>query len=310
MTLKPNTSTELEFINILKSKHARYIDGVRVIDEDKVADDYVPPGAVMGKVDSSGKYAPVTRDKIDTAGANSGTGVIPLQNLNASDFHNWQVGDGLNIKTSVDAVKASLMTGVEGDNTAIEWTAVDAGSAGNGISVTLEDPSGNDESLAVTTNHNDITVSLATGASGDITSTASEIITAIEADAEASALVAVDDYGDSDGSGTVEAESEANLTGGSDASDNLEVDESATITAIDESAGEITVDSIAEAYAEDTVVEKSDGSSEAEFVCTELADVSEEDAMVGGIVHGAVYADRLPNYDSLVDEDLPQIAFE
>lgn len=190
MTLKPSVTEELEFINILKSKHARYIDGARVVSKEAVNGDYVPPGAALGKLDSSGKYAPVTRDKVAPGGADSAENTIPLKNLNEKDWHNWQIGDEL-----------------------------------------ICDPGGSNE-------------------------------------------------------------------------------ETATITEIDVAAGQLTVDSISTAHAEDVVIQKSDGSAAAVFVCTELIDVSDEDALVGGIVHGAVYALRMPNYDERIAADLPMISFE
>lgn len=190
MTLKPQVTEELEFINILKSKHARYIDGVRVVSKEAVREDYIPPGAAMGKLNDSGKYAPVTRDKVAVGGVNTTDNTIPLKGLNASDWHNWQVGD--------------------------------------------------------------------------------EIIC---------------DPGESN-------------------------EETATITEIDEEAGELTVDAITTAHTEDVVVQKNDGSSKAEFICLELVDVSDEDALVGGITHGAVYLLRMPNYDEIVESDLPMVSFE
>ena len=190
MTLKPSITKELEFVNILKSKHARYIDGAVVVDKDAVNGDYVAPGAAMGKLNSSGKHAPVTRDKVAVGGADETESTIPLKNLNENDWHNWQVGD--------------------------------------------------------------------------------EIIC---------------DPGESN-------------------------EETATITDIDEEAGLLTVDGITTAHAEDVVVQKNDGSATAEFVCAELVDVSDEDALVGGIFHGAVYADRMPNYDENVSADLPMVSFE
>jgi len=309
MTLSPQESSELEFVRVLKSKHARYIDGVRAIDADAVADEYVPPGAVFGKIDSSGQYGPVTRDKIASGGATASSNTIPLKNLNESDFHNWQVGDTLDIKSGTDAVAATGETGVEGDDNALTWIAQDAGSAGNGITVALEDPGGTSQDLSVAVNYNDITVSLSTDGTDAIDSTAAEVISAIEGDADASALVSVDNTGESSGSGVVTEES-TDLAGGTDASSELEIEETATITVIDESAGELTVDSISSNYAEDTVIEKNDGSATAEFVCLELVDVSDEDALVGGIVHGAVYSSAMPNYDATVAADLPQISFE
>jgi len=189
MALKPKISEEFEFVTILRSKHARYIDGVRVISKEAVNGDYVPPGAAMGKLNNSGKYAPVTRDKVATGGADATENTIPLKKLNEEDWHNWQVGDEI-----------------------------------------ICDPGGSNE-------------------------------------------------------------------------------ETATITEIDAAAGQLTVDSISTGHAEDVVIQKNDGSAKSEFICTELVDVSDEDALVGGIVHGAVYGLRMPNYDEQVADDLPMISF-
>lgn len=191
MALSPEESAELEFIQVLKSKHARYIDGKRVIDADAVSGDYVPPGGIFGEVDNSGQYAPVTRDTVDTGGTDAANNVIPLANLNENDWHNWQVDDVIAVQT----------------------------------------------------------------------------------------------------------------TRGS-------TDETATITNIDETAGELTVDALSDDYTEGTWIVKDDGAGTAEFICLELVDLTEGDAIVGGITHGAVYVDRLPYFDSLVEEDLNMIAFE
>ena len=190
MTLKPRESKQTEFIQILKSKHARYIDGMVVVDKDAVAGDYIPPGSALGKINSSGLYGPVTRDKVDTAGADSANNTIPLQNLNDSEWDNWQVGDEL-----------------------------------------ICDPGGTGEETAV-------------------------------------------------------------------------------VTAIDRDTGQLEVDGITVDHSEGIIIQKNDGTSTAELICLEMIDVSLEDAVVGGLLHGAVFSDRMPNYDSIVAEDLPQINFE
>lgn len=111
-------------------------------------------------------------------------------------------------------VAATLVTGTEGNNDAILWTAKGVGTAGNNISVEIVDPSANDASLEVTVSTNKITVSLATDGTGTITSTATEVIAAIEAHERASDMVTVENSGASDGSGTMATATEANLTGG------------------------------------------------------------------------------------------------
>jgi len=190
LTLKPRESEKTEFIQILKSKHARYIDGMVVVDKDSAVDEYIPPGAALGQITSSGKYGPVTRDKVDTGGADTTDNLIPLKNLDNNKWSNWQVGDEV-----------------------------------------ICDPGETNEETAV-------------------------------------------------------------------------------ITSIDCEIGELTVDGITVEHAEDVIVQKNDGSSKAEIVCLELIDVSLEDAVIGGLLHGAVFSDRMPNYDSIVAEDLPQINFE
>ena len=57
-------------------------------------------------------------------------------------------------------------------------------------------------------------------------------------------------------------------------------------------------------------IQKNDGSSKAKFICLKLVDVSDEDAIVGGITHGAVFKDRMVNFDAGVESDLPAVAFE
>jgi hypothetical protein len=96
-----------------------------------------------------------------------------------------------------------VVTGAAADDNAILWRA----KADSGFSVALVDPEGNDQALAVSATGSAITVDLATGPAGAITSTATEIIAAVEADSPGAAdLVTVADQGDSDGSGVAVAE--------------------------------------------------------------------------------------------------------
>ena len=85
---------------------------------------------------------------------------------------------------------ASLSTGTPAANNALTFTAVSAGAIGNEVSVKLRDPQANDAALSVTVNGKAIVVNLATNATGVITSTATAVKAAIDAKAEAAALVA------------------------------------------------------------------------------------------------------------------------
>lgn len=118
---------------------------------------------------------------------------------------------------SATATAATLTLGRASDNTGITLTAATAGLAGNQISVALVDPAANSATLAVAVSGNAITVTLATDASGVITSTVGDVITAINGDGDASALVAAANLTGSDGTGLAKATGVSRfLAGGAD----------------------------------------------------------------------------------------------
>lgn len=118
---------------------------------------------------------------------------------------------------SATATAATLTLGRASDNTGITLTADTAGLAGNQISIALVDPAANSATLAVAVSGNAITVTLATDASGVITSTAGDVITAINGDGDASALVAAANLTGSDGTGLAKATGVSRfLAGGAD----------------------------------------------------------------------------------------------
>jgi len=122
MTLAKRFSDELEFIEVLKSKHARYINGVFVA-KDSVAGDYVAPGCAYGQItesghDDEGKYGPVTRGEVD--GVTNATDLIALDDV--TDLWNFQVGDEVELLDSSGDVIAAhadddlTITGVNVDD--------------------------------------------------------------------------------------------------------------------------------------------------------------------------------------------------
>ena len=115
------------------------------------------------------------------------------------------------------AVKAVLTTALAGVNNDLTFLAATAGVAGNGITVALTDPSGNDQELGVVVTGSAIVVNLATDEDGAITSTAREVRDAVNTDSEAAALVAASLAPGNDGSGVVTELAAANLAGGADA---------------------------------------------------------------------------------------------
>lgn len=114
-------------------------------------------------------------------------------------------------------VKAALSTGVVASNNAITWTSKLTGAGGNDITVHLKDPKANSAALSVQVSGKNIVVNLATGAGGAITTTATQVKTAIEASASAHALVGLANTGASTGAGAVAASaSRLALSGGID----------------------------------------------------------------------------------------------
>jgi phage tail sheath protein FI len=109
---------------------------------------------------------------------------------------------------------ASLTLAFATTGSGVVYTAAAAGTDGNAIRVRYLDPADVSQALAVTVAGSDITVSLATDIEGDLTSTAEDVATAINASAEASALVSAAAQGS--GTGMVNATGYQPLTGGQD----------------------------------------------------------------------------------------------
>lgn len=113
-------------------------------------------------------------------------------------------------------VKATLLTGVVASNNALTFTSKLDGALGNAISLKLVDPAANNATLAISVSGRDISVNLATGPSGAITTTATALKTAIEANAAANALVGLANTGASTGAGILAALRRTQLSGGID----------------------------------------------------------------------------------------------
>lgn len=85
--------------------------------------------------------------------------------------------------------KATLTTAMTGANNDIVLTALAPGDEGTAVSLTLVDPAGNSAALAITVTGKAISVALATGEAGAITTTGAALIAAINADTNAKKLV-------------------------------------------------------------------------------------------------------------------------
>lgn len=147
------------------------------------------------------------------------------------------------------AVKASKVTGVVDNENAILWTAVSGGTGGNNIKVALIDPAGNNKSLEVTVVNNEIRVQVATGDAGAITSTAADVIAAVNTSL-LNGLVVAANSGTSDGTGVVAAVAATALAGGADANvtPTLILAEDVVFTDFTQSGGVAHADQVATAY--------------------------------------------------------------
>ena len=124
------------------------------------------------------------------------------------------LGDIDSSSGTAPAVKAVLTTALAGANNDLTFLAMAGGTAGNSITVHLDAPDEADAELSVDVASSAITVNLATGSGKAITSTASQVRAAINADAEAKALITASLAPGNSGVGVVTALVATNLAGG------------------------------------------------------------------------------------------------
>ncbi|RBM25134.1 phage tail sheath C-terminal domain-containing protein [Vibrio tarriae] len=113
---------------------------------------------------------------------------------------------------SAAATSAALAIGTAILNDGLKLTAVKTGTEGNAISVEVLAPTAASSELAVTVTNNKISIQLASDESGALTTTATELASALMANPAAKALVTAVALGD--GSGDVAPASRAYLSGG------------------------------------------------------------------------------------------------
>lgn len=149
-------------------------------------------------------------------------------------------------KDAAAAVAAFLDTGIVANNNAITFTAKNAGTGGNAIKVQLKDPGGNNQALAVSISGDTVVVSLATDGAGAITSTAADVIAAVNAHLLANQLVGAANKGASTGAAAVVAVNATALAGGTAAGANVYddyaiLDEKVVFDGADQIAGQLLV---------------------------------------------------------------------
>lgn len=110
-------------------------------------------------------------------------------------------------------VRASLTTALAGTNNDFTFVANYAGTAGNSLRVRIV-VAGASTPLSVSISGNDVTINSATNGSSVATSTARQVIDAVNADKQITKLLTVSAAAGNDGTGVIAALAFTNLTGG------------------------------------------------------------------------------------------------
>ena len=146
------------------------------------------------------------------------------------------------------AVKASLSTTGGNENSNIKFEAVGSGTDGNSIKVAMIN-AGNSKSLEVTVVNNEVRIQLATNSGGTITSTAAEVIAAVNGALAVKGILTAAVVGAQTGEGVVAALSATELANGANANvvPTCVLAEDVLFTRFSESGGITHVDQIATA---------------------------------------------------------------
>lgn len=144
----------------------------------------IEDASIGAVVTSSKSFGPYLVERNFTVSDNATVTIAAVTESSASLFTH---GAG----APVSAVRAALAVNPAGDDNGLVFTAKQYGTDGNLISVEYVDPAANDAALSVSVFNTAITVHLATGEAGAITSTAAEVLAAVNASIPAAKLVTV-----------------------------------------------------------------------------------------------------------------------
>ena len=146
------------------------------------------------------------------------------------------------------AVKASLSTTGGNANSNIKFESVGSGTAGNAIKVAMLN-TGNSKPLEVTVVNDEVRIQVATNSGGAITSTAAEVIAAVNGSLAVKGILTAAVVGEQTGVGVVAALSATALYGGANANviPTCVLAEDVVFTRFSESGGLSHVDQIATA---------------------------------------------------------------
>lgn len=126
------------------------------------------------------------------------------------------IGIAVQSEFALPAEKASLTLGSTAIGDDLTFIAVEAGSAGNAINVSIKETEEADQAIAISIEGNVITISLGTDENGDTISTVLDVVTAYEATIEAMQLATISTTANGENADTPEAINSQFLSGGAD----------------------------------------------------------------------------------------------
>ena len=148
-------------------------------------------------------------DAADGVADSNGKKIIPKGTFVGGESASFLADRAQNLR--VIHCVASLTTTMVGNDNDIVLTALGPEGFGDDISLTLVDPADNDKDLAITVTGKSISVALATGSAGAITTTAAKLIAAINTHATAKTLVVASLPDAATGAGVVTALAKTSL---------------------------------------------------------------------------------------------------
>lgn len=178
-------------------------------------------------------------------------------------------------------------------NTGISYTAVAAGAGGNNLRIKYVNPASSLASLSISVVGNDITVSLATY-EGAVTSTAADVIAAINADAAAKLLVSAANADGSDGTGLMTAKPFTSLIGGED--EPFPLNTAVLITDIDTAIGKAGTTGTLKA-----ALDGINDQANAVTVVVRVADAQDEPTRTANVIGGALADGSRTGMQALLD---------
>lgn len=214
----PVPKKEITSVDVVKFDAGLYLNGAQDAPQNAFIDSKDVELTVDGYLTNRRVLLPFLPDTVE-----DGYQILPVTwnnqmyyfTADANKMRFCQEGDTTWTDCASPGVAATLTTALAGSDNDLKFTSTVLGTTGNSTAIVYVNPGTPSAALSVTVATTVITVHLATNGSSVITSTASQILTAIQASTAASALVTVALAPANTGSGVVIALSSTPLAGGS-----------------------------------------------------------------------------------------------